>query len=294
MKMKYLHSALAGSLLLGALTVYGDNVFTEDFNAYSDGVLPTGSAGGGFKWAPPGGSSTIDNGTNIFSRIVTDSSNLFGEGTSNKYLRIADTSTTNTASTDNFNLSINDKVMGSVGTIAFDFYDPSGDGAQGKGWLLRLATNPGNSATAFGLYLMNGQLQVATTNNVEPSGSSFATYSLDTLHSLVIFFNSSSSAASYGGNTLAANTMDVWLDGSIAATGLARSGGLVGDQILDNFNITRKIASPDFVGELFLDNFNAFSGAEASAIPEPSTAAAIGGLVTLTAAFGLRRRVTKS
>jgi hypothetical protein len=278
------------SLVLGLASVHAAPVFTESFSSYSPGVLTTGSPPAN-TWANPGGSATIDDNSTLFTRVTADTGNLFGQGTGNQYLRIADTSNTNNAL--NYNLVINDTTIGQVGTLAFNFYDSSGDGGQGNGWLLRLGTSAGNGATAFGLYLMNGQLRVATTTNVEPDTSAFATYALDTVHSLVIYFNSSSSAVTYGEHTLAANTMDIWLNGSIAGTALARSGGTTGDQIIDSFGFTRKVsANPaaDFVGTLLVDHLNAYSGVELSAIPEPASFAMLGGLGALVCALTLRRR----
>lgn len=273
-------------LALSLTAAHAATILTDNFNSYTPGVLTTGSG----VWANPSPGS-IDDNTSLFTRVVTDTSNRFGQGASNQYLRLADTSNTNNAL--NYNLAINDTSIGQVGTLSFNFYDPSGDGAQGNGWLLRIGTGAGNGATAFGLFLMNGQLRVATTNNVEPNATAFATYALDTVHSLTIFFNSSSNAVAYGTHSLAANTMDVWLNGSIIATGLARSGGTTGDQTIDSFGFTRKVsATPgaDFVGELLLDNIAAYWGVETSAIPEPSSFALLGGVAMMTAAVLRRRR----
>ncbi|HEY9249933.1 MAG TPA: hypothetical protein VIO38_12415 [Rariglobus sp.] len=285
-----LRLSLLPALALSLAVVHAAPVFTESFNSDTPGVLVTGSSS--TKWNSPGtGSNVIDDNSTLFTRVTTDTGNLFGQGTGNQYLRIADTSNANNAL--NYNLVIKDTTIGQVGTLAFNFYDPSGDSAQGNGWLLRLGTSAGNSTTAFGLYLMNGQLRVATTNNVEPNSTAFATYALDTAHSLVIYFNSSSSAVSYGEHTLAANTMDVWLNGSIAATALARSGGSTGDQTIDSFGFTRKVSSntsSDFVGTLLVDDLNAYSGVELSAIPEPASFAMLGGIGALVCALTLRRR----
>jgi hypothetical protein len=109
---------------------------------------------------------------------------------------------------------------------------------------------------------------------------------------LVVFYNSSASDVSYDGRTLAANTMDVWLDGTIAATALGRSGGSTGVQTIDSFGFTRKTTTntaTDFVGTLLLDNITAYSGVETAAIPEPSTFALAGGTAVLMLA-GLSRR----
>jgi hypothetical protein len=286
MHPKYL--SLIPALTLAA-AAHAAAVFTDDFSSYTPGVLTTGAAPAN-KWLTTPSPGIIDDDSSLFTRVTTDSGNLFGAGTSNQYLRISDTSNANNAL--NYNLAINDTTIGQVGTLAFDFYDPSGDSAQGDGWLLRLGTAAGNSVTAIGLYLMNGQLRVATTSNVTPSGTAFSTYSLDTMHSLVVFYNSSASDVSYDGRTLAANTMDVWLDGTIAATALGRSGGSTGVQTIDSFGFTRKTTTntaTDFVGTLLLDNITAYSGVETAAIPEPSTFALAGGTAVLMLA-GLSRR----
>lgn len=270
--------ALLPALLLASVSpalATATSVAFFDFDSQSPGVL-TGAGGN-------------DNGTDLFTRVDVDDGNLFGQGASNQYLRIADTSNANSASI--YGLVLSTAIVGQIGTISFDFYDPVASGEQNTGgWLLRWGTGNGNSVSAFGLFINNGTLRNATGNNVNPVATSFATYDRDTLHSLSIVFNSSASTLDYAGNSLAAGKMDVWLNGSIVASALDGSGALAGlENTIANVNITRKVnttASLDFVGTLYLDNFGIYSGV---AIPEPSTAATLAGALIL-GFCALRRR----
>lgn len=266
-------------------------VITESFDSYGTGVISTGPSPQ--IWATPGtGAGTVDNGTNLTSRITTDTGNLFGKGTSNKFLQLSDTSNANT--TDNFNLAINPKTIGEIGTVSFDFYSPTTAGSQGEGFLLRIGAAVGNGGTTFGLFINNGQIRAATAGSVNPASSSLATYALNTAQSLTIIFNSSASTLVYADRSLAAGKMDVYLNGSIVGTALDGAGGLAGQQTTNQVvGFTRKSnanTASDFVGTLNIDNFNTYSGVELSAIPEPSTMAAIVGAFTLLGAVVMRRR----
>ncbi|MFA6961275.1 MAG: hypothetical protein WC205_11035 [Opitutaceae bacterium] len=280
---------------LAALTVVSayatTPVITDSFTTYSPGAITTGSSPA--VWATPGvGAGTVDNGTDLTSRITTDSGNLFGKGTSNQYLKLSDTSNANTA--DNLNLGVNPVTIGEIGTVSFDFYSPTTAGSQGEGFLFRIGTLVGNGATTFGLFINNGQLRAATTSSVTPAASSFATYALDTMQSLTIVFNSSASTLNYASRSLAAGKMDVYLNGTIVGTALDGAGGFAGLQKTNAaVGFTRKTngnTASDFVGTLNIDNLNVYSGVELSAIPEPATAAVFGGVAVLLTAMMVRRR----
>jgi hypothetical protein len=282
---------LATTAALLAVTSQAATIVTDSFNSYSPGAITTGSSPQ--VWATPGvGAGTVDNGTDLTSRITTDTGNLFGKGTSNQYLKLSDTSNSNTA--DNLNLGINPTTIGEVGTISFDFYSPTTTGSQGEGFLFRIGTLVGNGASTFGLFINNGQLRNATTSNLTPAGSAFATYSLNTVQSLTIVFNSSASTLNYNGGSLAAGKMDVYLNGTIVGTALDGAGGFAGLQKTNAaVGFTRKTngnTANDFVGTLYVDNLNVYSGFEPSAIPEPATTAAIAGAAMLLGAVVMRRR----
>lgn len=278
MKPKSHLPLLLASLLVGVTPALAATlVMSENYDSYTPGVLP--GAGGN------------DNGTDLFTRVEVDSGNLFGGGTSNQYLRIADTSNTNSANT--YGLVLSTATLGQVGTISLNFYDPAVSGEQGTGgWLLRWGTGNGNSVTAFGLFINNGTLRIATGGGVNPSTSAFATYSLDTLHSLKIVFNSSASSIDDAGHTLEAGRMDVWLNGSIAGSSLTGAGTLAGGvNEIANVNITRKVSTDsavDFVGTLNIDDWALYSGVVA--IPEPSAATILSGGLILGFCLLHRRR----
>lgn len=247
----------------------GGTVFSNNFNAYAPGALPLSYVANG--WSPQSTPQTSDDGITLFSRVVQDAGNLFQRGTTNRYLRLADTSKANGSAAYgvnyNYLLSAASNAFtgaGQTGTLSFDFYEPTIAGAQGSGWMLRLGNGwAGNGNTVFGLCLGQGQIrQVTGTNNIV--GATLSSYAQNQLHTLTIVFNSSASAIRYPGRRLPSGTMDIWLDEVRVATGVVGSGGLgyawtgSAPQPVTNFNLTRTpaVSDPnvDFLGELYLDD----------------------------------------
>ncbi|RRJ96931.1 hypothetical protein Ga0100231_024570 [Opitutaceae bacterium TAV4] len=256
------------------LSSQGNTNFSNDFNDYTSGsALPLSYTLNG--WSPQTAPQTTDDGNTLFSRIVTDSGNHFGSGTENRYLRVADTSNANgTASYGNYNflLSTASNALGGEsdsGMLAFDFYEPENAAAQGIGWMLRLGNGwAANGNTVFALCIGQGGVRRVTgTNNVPDTSATLGEFSQNQKHTLRIVFNSSAETLVYNGGSVATGTMDVWLDNTKIASGVAGSGGKGSDWTnetapvtINNFNITRNpangSATSDFVGEILLDNFS--------------------------------------
>jgi hypothetical protein len=275
-------SALSG--LQSATLLISDN-----FDAYTPGVLPTGGSSLWNKY------NTVDDNDSRFTRIVVDDGQLFGAGSSNQYLRLADTSNAN-GNAGYFVLNNSAANIGTTGTVAFDFYSSSIPGSQGDGWLFTLGTNSGNGNTAFGFFVGNGGVYSASGNGVTKDSGALATIQEGAACSLVVYFNNSTTSESYlPGYTLGAGKMDIWLNGNRIGSNLARAGSLADGSSLTHLVIAQKYSTTstyDFVGELFIDNLQIFSGFEAALVPVPESAMfslAMGGL--LLGAATLYRRV---
>lgn len=273
---------------LPAATILTDNFTTTTGTAvnqtYTPGVLPTGLYSSNRVWQ-----SATDNDSTYLTRVTTDTENYFGRGTSNQYLSIVDNSNANGASGQV--LSTNGYSMGTIGTVAFNFYQPATT-TQGTGWIVRLGSSAGNTTTNFALYMNNGTLSVATGAGVAV-GATLGTYSLDTAHALTVFFNNSASSTSYSDRTLTSGTFDVYLDGTLVGSYLTGSGGGTTGTNITNFNITHSASTTqasDFMGALYIDDFATYSGINLSAIPEPSTFTLLAGSAALALGCMRRRR----
>lgn len=244
-------------------------LFTDNFNSYSDGTLPTGTA-----WT-----SVTDNGTTQLTRIATDTANLFQQGTANKALYLNFTVGGSTVA------SITDVSTGTTtGQVSFNFYDPKDTGAAGSGYFFRIGTGNANSVTNFAVGLKEGSLYIATGSSIAPAATAFATYSTDTLNSLSIVFNSSTSLLTYGDNiTVASGKMDIWLNGVLVGDDLDYAGNVALGTSLDNVNITTKGST--FSNSLYIDDL---TFTNTIAIPEPGSITCV--LIGLTLC-GYHRRL---
>jgi hypothetical protein len=108
--------------------------------------------------------------------------------------------------------------------------------------------------------------------------------SRDTAHSISIYGNNGISSIDYDGNTLAANTWDLWVDGTKVVAGISK-GALGSDVVVDSFMIYGE-SSTGNVATIQLDDIS-YSN---YVVPEPSTYAllALSGLAL--AGYAARRR----
>ncbi|EIP99796.1 hypothetical protein OpiT1DRAFT_04327 [Opitutaceae bacterium TAV1] len=300
--MKLTTITLLGTLSLAAVfaaaSARATVIFTDDFNSYTAGNL-TGDTGSatetpGVKWRNP--SATDDDHT---VTIASDTSNFFSHGGGNKYLSLVSAATgkspvaqTNRPTTDG--TASGSWTNAGIGTLSFDFYQPTVANPTGSGWMVRLlnqaTTYGGNSNAVFGLFLSNGTLYAASTANVNPASTALASFALNRAHTLSVVFNTTSTARIYGNDseyTLAANSMDIWLDGSRVGTALGGAGGKAGAAAINKIDFTTKSTiSSLFVDNLVLDN----TLIAPAPVPEPATVALATGAVALAGALVARRR----
>lgn len=242
---------ILGLAMLGAsaLSSQAAVLFTEDFESHTVNAALTaaGSAWGTVTSSLP--PTVRDEGTST----VFGSPNQYGEffdTTTGTGLRVLSPSYT--------------EASNAVTTFQFDFYEPTGGGDGGLtfGYSLNDQLNSSNSRARVNLD--DGAITGLTTTNTN-------TYSLDTVYTVYMILNDTTSAVAYAGGTLAASTADIWLQASGGSAYLAGSVGVVNAQDSDY-----SVGFTTFSGTLQNVNIDNVSLSEgAAAIPEPSTSALI-------------------
>ena len=179
--------------------------------------------------------------------VVQDTSDLFGQGTSNQVLHVLDQSDTERTRGDIRDLSFD------VATLTFDFYEVAG--VTGTPFRIGIGLNSSSyTSTAFLINLQDGN-----------PGS----YTQDAVHKIQIVVNTSASGVDYyQSNNVASLTYDLWIDGVLVTD----NGGLSdGSTIAAGTDLTAFRFTTDTGGlsqEMYIDNLKLYDGAF---IPEPST-----------------------
>ncbi|QYY35061.1 hypothetical protein [Ruficoccus sp. ZRK36] len=284
--------ALSAGLLtpiLGSAAV----LFEDNFNEYANGLdlitAPDTEWNAYASENPNYGTGTLPD---AFS-VIEDSGNLFGSGTSNKFMKMA---VTQTVEKYNINSSANAFTSSTLtGQVDFRFVDPTDAASTGYGWAVRIGYGNGNDKTSFAIILDEGKLHTGVGASIG-NGDVLSTYSMDTAYAVTIVFNNSADSMIYAGGSVASKTMDVYLDGVLIGNDVPGSGGegFSSDPIDDpvtytniaNINFTAKAYSP-FQDTLYIDDVEVNSDIS---IPEPSTSAFLIGISVLLVTF-LRRRL---
>jgi hypothetical protein len=257
---------------LGVATASGAVIFTDDF-----------SSGDFSNW------DNIDSGDNnpllTDLNVLTDSGNLFGEGTGNRFAQFIDEE-------DNDTVYIGKgAALTNVATYQFDFIDTGTD----RGVAFRLDQTPSSSSNdSYVQVIVQGE-----SLNIRSAGTNatFGSYTRDTEYRLTIIANNSGSAINnyFGTNSLANDSYAVWLTPVGGASVLVKGDAQFTETT--NSNAFTSIAAQTFSGatgvDFYLDNVEAFSGVEVSglsAVPEPATYAALLGVLALGFVVYRRRR----
>jgi len=155
-------------------------VFADNFNEYTAGAaLP---ASGSKLWG------YSDNTAPFQTIVIRDSSDVFGESSTNNCLLMSATAAGGYYCSTN---CISTLILS--GSVSFNFFQPTVATGTGDGLFFRLGNGSmGNTSVAFAFGMKNGVLYSSTDSGVNISSSSFATYSLNQKHSLTVYFNNSS------------------------------------------------------------------------------------------------------
>ncbi|MDR1280975.1 MAG: PEP-CTERM sorting domain-containing protein [Opitutaceae bacterium] len=260
--------SLAASISQASVTVE----FSDDFGSYSTGDLPKQDA----KWRDSNNSS---GGTSV---VAVDIGNVFGSGTGNQYLVLAQTGTASA------NIASQPITLSNTGMISFDFATPTA--GQSSTLTFRIGTGNSNAMTAFSINLGTGS---AVGQRVTTSDGSTILYNGSTPGTsthVTIFYNNNNDGSVFSYNegafsgSVAANSMDVYVGNNLVGDNLVRSGSLEKGTALTAINFLGANGAKTL--EVWLDNISVQS---VSSIPEPSSFAIIGGLGVLFL-YALRRR----
>ncbi|QYY35060.1 hypothetical protein [Ruficoccus sp. ZRK36] len=279
--------ALSAGLLtpiLGSAAV----LFEDNFNEYANGLELIGATD--TEWnAQASENPTFGTGSlpDTFT-VVEDTGNLFGSGTSNKFMDMAVTQTV-----ERYNISVSSNSFTEstlTGQIDFRFVDPTDAASVGYGWALRIGYGLGNTKTSFSLVLNEGNLHAGVGASIG-NGDVLSTYSMDTAYAVTIVFNNSADSMSYAGGSVASKTMDVYLDGVLIGDDVPGSGGdgVSEDPVtysnIANVNFAAKSYS-SFQDALYIDDMKVSSDIS---IPEPASSSVLAGIGILMLSFLWRR-----
>ncbi len=204
-----------------------------------------------------GGYTSIGGGASWTVR--QDSSDLFGEGTANRYLEVM-------SGGGWANLQSSSFTDLTSGTFSFDFYDP-GDAGQ-------MQVKPPHNRDGGGSFWPRADLNDNAGSNGSVGGvlGDGTSYTFGQKHTFAIVFNATESAIDYstlvdGTISLAANTYDTILDGErIKSTAYPDMASI------PLFQLTASPASSTDGGSIYVDNILV----QDVVIPEPASLALVG------------------
>ncbi len=262
-------------------------LFSENFDSYTSGVSI--ATAGPAKW------SKSNNLTGISADIVqTDTNDYFGAGSGNKMGQISQLSPSGNLAVLN---STTTTSFGLTGQVSFDYVVPPYDTVSptsepyvtnnyaSDGIVFRIGSASGNGNSAFGLLFKEGSLYAVSGDGLG-APVLLASTSVSTMHSLSMVYNNQSTSFNYDGGSLAAQSMDVYLDGVLVGDDLTH-GALAADTAIASLGFIAKGIGNSMVLTMYTDNFVV---SDTVVIPEPDTLASLAGLGALLTAVMLRRR----
>ena len=237
---KTLSLAILGASVLSSMPA---ELLTEDFEGYTaDAALNTSGVWGLV--------------TSSLPPTVRDETTSTVFGSPNQYGEFFDAST-------EFGIRVLSEqfteASNAVTTFQFDFYEPTGGGDGGLTFGYSRDNELSSTKSRARVNLDDGTITGLTTTNSN-------TYSLDTVYTVYMILNDTTSPVAYDGGTLAASTADIWLQASGGSAYLAGSVGVVNSQASQY-----SVGFTTFSGTLQnvnIDNVSLFEGA--AAVAEPS------------------------
>ncbi len=248
--------------------------FSDDFNSYDEdgGIIPTSVT----NWNSNARSYIeLDDGTaSVSSGSVP--SDIFGGGTTNKFVNFND----NTTGSGSSGEAVFDSAVDGIATVfSFDFYETSSGGGDTMGF--GYTNSDINNSGAIRVTLDDGEIGLYDLNT-DALTTYASAYSMDTAYRIYMVANDSAASVSYESETIAAGAYGVFLQELSGST-----ISLVGTNLIDS-----SVSMSDFgfrtfssaLQQVFIDNVLV-----TGVIPEPAGFGLIGGLFGL-ASIALRRR----
>ena len=147
--------------------------------------------------------------------VLEDTSDFFGEGTGNRYVRHADSDPVPVPVGGNgIGLAALDAFSAvSLATYSFDIYEPTG---LGDDWQFRVVRQGAPSAFSAGNFLYAIAFDDGAIEGVG------GLYSQGVAHHVDVVVNNDTSSLSYGSEVLSTFSADVWVDGNLVVQDVAR------------------------------------------------------------------------
>lgn len=259
-----------GLMLFGATLASGSAstiLFYDDFSGYHG--VQTGSTMG--TWSLSGNTAAPEGNRRI--EVLKDTQNLFGEGTDNHYLSFY------TENNSQMVMRVVDAFNGGeVITLSFSLFVP-----EKSGYTRDIDIRAGRDII--------GGNNIANRSTLKANSIDKGVFDFDTPHRVDIVFNSSTSTLTdyYQGNSLAALSFDVWVDGERLASGIKTTQAKA---IADITSISfQSLSNSTLPAEFYLDWVAVSQGAAVMApIPEPSSAFLLIPTATLACLWTLRNK----
>ena len=253
--------AFAGALLLSP-PLQAAPLFSDNFESPSAALGPVNPDP--LKW-----NVTENGGGDVF--LAVDNGTVFT--TPNQYMSVT---ASGGGGSNNSSASVISSFSDAVLTISFDFNEPTTGG--GSDFSLQVGRNGFNNFNKFAqITFDDGTLR-------NSGNAQVGNYTLALSNHVDILLNGTTSSVSYLGGTqsLAANTYDVWLNGTRIANGAANFGSATSGDF-NFFNLTTAGSNVFNVDNFVIDS-------ELTVVPEPSTFALLIGAGVVGIGFMRRRR----
>ena len=211
--------------------------------------------------------------------IQTDTGNVFGGGMSNSYLEISEPTDVGSG----VMVARNEAAFGPQDGVAFSFDLFDASGASSNNFYFRIGNGTLGSGERWDVVFNDGTVSVGG-----GVADNFA-YTQDTVNGFTFVFNSGASAFDWDGTSVAPQTYNAYLNGSLAFTGAAGTTSTGNAAPIDAYSWLM-IAGQGGADGYWVDNFSA----TVAPVPEASTFGLFAGILALGLTVLRRRKAKKS